>query len=308
VKRVIAVGLIVNAVLLAVVIGFLSKDGIEVVHAAGGVTVPIRNGDVNGDGSIDISDAIYLLASLFTGGPAPYQACDLSSLTTRIEELDAQLASAQADLAACRAHQGLPATGQSQIYVWHRADPSPFEVYCNLLDFPGVPCWVQIDWNSDPGAPYAWHGQDGFYQEGCGNSWRPPEGRFTDNGDGTVTDHCTGLMWQKDTGGTFAWPEALTYCENLSLAGHEDWRLPNVRELQSLVHYGRFQPAIHPVFSATTVSNWYWSSTVGVVDPRVPWIVDFSLGGILGNSTQSTGLGAAMYFHGLYVRAVRNAQ
>ena len=81
-----------------------------------------------------------------------------------------------------------------------------------------------------------WPGQDGFYQAGC-----PSAGRFVDNGDGTVTDSCTGLVWQKDTAdingdGTIdlddelTWQDALKYCDGLSFAGHDDWRLPNVRE------------------------------------------------------------------------------
>ena len=59
---------------------------------------------------------------------------------------------------------------------------------------------------------------------------------FTDNGDGTVTDTATGLMWQKDTqGGQMDWDSAITYCENLSLAGHSDWYLPDLDELKSLI-------------------------------------------------------------------------
>ena len=66
---------------------------------------------------------------------------------------------------------------------------------------------------------------------------------FRDNGDQTVTDDATGLMWQKANGEEsagdyqFDWPSALTYCEGLALAGHEDWRLPDVKELQSIVDY-----------------------------------------------------------------------
>jgi hypothetical protein len=93
------------------------------------------------------------------------------------------------------------------------------------------------------------------------------EGRFIDNEDGTVTDTCTGLMWQKETAhinanGTIDddvhWCEALQYCENLELAGYTDWHLPNVKELQS-VDYGRVNSAVDPVFGALT--SFYWSST-----------------------------------------------
>jgi hypothetical protein len=59
-----------------------------------------------------------------------------------------------------------------------------------------------------------------------------------DNGNGTVTDHATGLMWQKaDSGAGMDWENALSYSENSTLAGYNDWRLPNVKELQSIVDY-----------------------------------------------------------------------
>lgn len=120
-------------------------------------------------------------------------------------------------------------------------------------------------------------GQDGFYQTGCSN-----EDRFTDNGDGTVTDNCTGLMWQKDTGNDgnplINWCDALAYCEDLELAGHDDWRLPNVRELQSIVDYGPLSPAIDAVFDA--LPSFYWSSTSNEGDPDSAWGVDFSSGSV----------------------------
>lgn len=58
---------------------------------------------------------------------------------------------------------------------------------------------------------------------------------YTDNGDGTVTDNVTGLMWLQDMGGKMTWDEALSYAENFELAGYTDRRLPNAKELQSIV-------------------------------------------------------------------------
>ncbi len=61
---------------------------------------------------------------------------------------------------------------------------------------------------------------------------------FVDNGDGTISDLTTGLMWMKnDYGKKIMWKEALAYCENLEFAGYDDWRLPNVKELQSIIDY-----------------------------------------------------------------------
>ena len=117
-------------------------------------------------------------------------------------------------------------------------------------------------------------GQDGFYDTGC-----PPEGRFLDNGDGTVTDSCTGLMWQKETPETpETMCEAALYCEALELAGHNDWHLPNLRELFSLVDYGR-SPTISPVFDLFIEGTRYWSSTANVqLDWHPTWWVAFSNG------------------------------
>ena len=87
---------------------------------------------------------------------------------------------------------------------------------------------------------------------------------FVDNSDGTISDTSTGLMWQKATApGTYTWEQALTYCENLTLpaGGYSDWRLPNRNELQSIVDYSRYNPAIDTTFFPGTVASYYWSST-----------------------------------------------
>lgn len=96
---------------------------------------------------------------------------------------------------------------------------------------------------------------------------------FIDNGDDTVTDNATGLMWQQaDDGNGYNWQEALAYAENSELAGYTDWRLPNTKELQSIVDYEATSfPAINSVFSCTEITDetadntngygWYWSST-----------------------------------------------
>ncbi len=118
-------------------------------------------------------------------------------------------------------------------------------------------------------------GQDGFKATGC-----PTAGRFVDNMDGTVMDTCSGLMWQQDTGNdgnALNWCSALDYCESLDFAGHTDWRMPNVRELQSIADYQLFDPAIDSLFGA--LSSFYWSSTSYAEFPAVAWLVVFSFGG-----------------------------
>lgn len=123
---------------------------------------------------------------------------------------------------------------------------------------------------------------------------------FIDNGDGTVTDTTANLMWQQDTApSTFTWQQALSYCENLTLAGYDDWRLPNRNELHSIVDYNRGHPSIDPIFS-NAVSFPYWSSTTPANRPSGTWNVLFRSGGIYPGSKSDD--------HYLYVRAVRGGQ
>jgi hypothetical protein len=81
------------------------------------------------------------------------------------------------------------------------------------------------------------------------------------NGDGTVTDKASGLMWQQETGGEMNWGSALSYCENSSLAGYSDWRLPTIKELVSIVDWSKDNPAIETEYFPNTMSSYYWSST-----------------------------------------------
>jgi len=104
--------------------------------------------------------------------------------------------------------------------------------------------------------------------------------KFADKGD-MVHDSATGLTWQKfDSQKGMTWEEALKYAENLTLGGHTDWRLPNAKELQSIVDYSRSlsktdSPAISSVFQTTAISNenkvkdfpYFWSSTTHLDGP-----------------------------------------
>lgn len=86
------------------------------------------------------------------------------------------------------------------------------------------------------------------------------QSNFVNNGDGTITDTATGLMWQQeDDNVTRTWENALVYCENLTLAGYNDWRLPTIKELYSIVNLTA-APVIDPIFSGPIYSH-YWSST-----------------------------------------------
>jgi len=94
---------------------------------------------------------------------------------------------------------------------------------------------------------------------------------FVDNGDGTVTDRATGRMWMKaDSGRAMNWQDALAWAETLRLAGFDDWRLPDAKELQSIVDYrcapaaadpAKRSPAVDSVFTLTDPESWFWTGT-----------------------------------------------
>ena len=110
--------------------------------------------------------------------------------------------------------------------------------------------------------------------------------RFTDNGDGTITDNRTRLMWTKDAGtptvsscagGIKNWQEALDYiaCLNsINHLGYSDWKLPGVKELISLVDYSRFGPPLPLSHSFLNVQSYvYWSSSSDAGGTNVAWVV-----------------------------------
>ena len=122
---------------------------------------------------------------------------------------------------------------------------------------------------------------------------------FVDNGDSSVTDTETGLMWQQTTAADeMTWEEAISYCESLTLAGYSDWRLPNRVELQSLLDYTRYDPAIDTMAFPDTKSAYYWSSTTFVYETTRAWRVRFYDGVVFMYNKPKT--------H--YVRAVRGGQ
>ncbi len=149
-------------------------------------------------------------------------------------------------------------------------------------------------------------GDDGDLQMGV--AW--PNPRFTDHGDGTVTDNLSGLIWLKNASCPIAhriWSDALSDVTQLNTDGtmngsgcsdtsnggsHQtDWRLPNVRELHSLIDFsqstGPLLPSDHPFVNVQT--NCYWSSTTYASDTSDAWRVSLSIYGGVGNLSKSTG-------------------
>jgi hypothetical protein len=122
---------------------------------------------------------------------------------------------------------------------------------------------------------------DGYYDNGV--IW--PSTRFEDNGDGTVTDIQTGLMWVKDATsvGDDDWESVVSAAAALSTGDHTDWRLPNVRELESLLDMSQDSPCLPSAHAFTNVGtgNIYWTSTTYAGATGMAWCIDLTDGAIL---------------------------
>jgi hypothetical protein len=102
---------------------------------------------------------------------------------------------------------------------------------------------------------------------------------FTDNGDSTVTDTKTRLVWQQTPGSQRNWTSSLTYCEDLTLGSLSDWRLPNIKELGSIVDLSVRLPSIDGTAFPNSGEGGYWSSTTRTDEGSYASFVDFSNGG-----------------------------
>ena len=126
---------------------------------------------------------------------------------------------------------------------------------------------------------------------------------YMDNGNGTITDNITGLMWQKSDGGEMTFENAAIYCTNLTLGGYSDWRLPTGFELFCINSYDNLNPALNTVYFTKTAAEYWWTSQVRADIETSVWVVN--AGGGIGAHPKSETIsaGGTKRFH---VRAVRN--
>ena len=125
------------------------------------------------------------------------------------------------------------------------------------------------------------------------------QNQFVDNGDGTITASDTGLMWQKETApGFYQWEQATAYCENLILGGYSDWRLPTIKELDSIGDLTRYNRAIDKTYFPNTMSSPPYLSSTAYYAPRYLW-------GMYFENCEDRIIGRTSYY---YVRAVRGGQ
>ncbi|HEY2734469.1 MAG TPA: DUF1566 domain-containing protein [Polyangiales bacterium] len=152
--------------------------------------------------------------------------------------------------------------------------------------------------HADAGSPAAYSGDDGASCGACSadypcltsdagytcrgqfSDWPPnfDVAMFQRNGDGTLSDARTGLVWQAvSDSGTYAWDDAKRYCDDLSLAGGA-WRLPSEAELESILDDVRSAPALDPTLFPASAGAWSWSSSSYVGSSDTAWGVDFGEG------------------------------
>ena len=125
---------------------------------------------------------------------------------------------------------------------------------------------------------------------------------FQDNGDGTVSDKITGLMWQKTDGGEISFDNAASYCKSLTLGGHIDWRLPVSAELFDINNFDQVNPALNTLYFTKTLADYWWTSDLRADEANDVWVVN--AGGGIGAHPKSETIsaGGTKRFH---VRAVR---
>ena len=124
----------------------------------------------------------------------------------------------------------------------------------------------------------------------------------TNNGDGTLTDRVTGLQWQQADGGEMGWDAARNACDALVLGGKDDWRLPNVHELFSLLNHNALNPAMDAAFTKTAAEYWWSSDLRGRHDARLGHQCRRRRGAA--SETETISGGGTKKFH---VRCVRDA-
>ena len=162
-------------------------------------------------------------------------------------------------------------TNTKQASYWVSTSANYYPGFAWLVDFAA-------------GYVYGYYKDYAYYYVRCVRGEQLDSANLVDNSDGTITDARTDLVWQKQDGGIArTWQAALDYCNGLSLAGHTDWRLPNVKELESITDDSRHDLAIDPIFSGT--SSDYWSSTTSAnhPDPDYAWNANFN-GGFVSSS------------------------
>jgi hypothetical protein len=137
-------------------------------------------------------------------------------------------------------------------------------------------------------------GQTGSYTSTFGedNDYTINAPSYTNNGNGTITDNVTGLMWQQADGGEMTIENAQIYCDNLTLGGYTDWRLPNCHELFSILNHDKVNPAADTNYFTKTLAEYWWSNEFQANDANKVWVTN--AGGGVGNHPKTETLASGL--------------
>ena len=169
---------------------------------------------------------------------------------------------------------------------------------------------VKINLKSGTTSTIAWSmlklpdtGQTGDFSTAFGEdsdyTINPPA--FTTNNDGTLTDNITGLQWQQNDGGEMTWDNARNYCDGLTLAGKDDWRLPGLHESFSVLNHNTVNPAIATAFTRTQAEYW-WAAELRSDDATRAWATNAGGGSGPHPKTETVSGGGTKRFHARCVR------
>ena len=275
----------------------MSGDGLTITDNVTEL-VWTQSTDINQDGTVDYDDKLYQAEAvnycdnlslsgrtdwrlpnikqaysliLFSGKDASnYQGTDTSGLTLF---LDSAFDRAFGDLSATQTSNGFtPAEGVDRIIDGQYASTSLY--VSTTMQADATMFGVNYVDGRIKGYPLD---MKEFYVRCVAGNEMYGENDFTDNNDATISDNATGLMWQQDDSLANDFDDAIEQCETATTAQYTDWRLPNVKELQSLVDYTRSpdidnSAAINPIFNTTSFNNedgeldwgYYWASTTHV--------------------------------------------
>jgi hypothetical protein len=311
----------------------------------------LQNGNLFGEGSrMEWEDALYNLARMNAGLIINFGYTDWR--VPNVNELESLLNIGVSDQAAWLNSQGFINVQSSAWYYWSSTMAASYggslawgvrmsDGKTQVLPISGTEngrnhFWAvragQIEnpdhnfpanvWKTGQTTAYYWD-DDGSLKKGV--AWPVP--RFSDNGNGTITDNLTGLMWLKDTNciyshypgfdtdwapgdGAVLWQTALDFVAGINsgifsgcAAGYNDWRLPNVKELRSLIDHSQYGPPLplgHP-FVGSVGPTTLWSSNTYAPEPDCAWSVDY-LSGVTSGEFKLGGW-ANSYFGVLPVRA-----
>jgi hypothetical protein len=266
-----------------------SSDGLTVYDNVTGLTWQ-KSPDTNGDGTIDSLDKMtltqakaqaYVLNAVKYGGYSDWRLPTIKELYSLMNFMGTDVGPGSdpssltpfIDRSFFDFGYGDTAAGERVLDAQYAS--STLYVSTTML---GSPTMFGVNFADGRIKGYGWGFKKFFVQCVRGNTGYGINS-FADNGDGTITDRASGLMWSKgDSGEGMNWQEALAWAQTKNAEknylGHNDWRLPSAKELQSIVDYTRspdttFSAAIDPLFTCTGITNeagkadypFYWTGT-----------------------------------------------